>query len=238
MSMKSHWHVGVAIPARNEEYLLPRCLRSIHQAREAVSGLATVDIVVVADSSTDRTLDIATKMLGSSGRAVCIHAGMVGAARAMGARLLLDRAACQLSRHWIANTDADCVVPPDWLVSQLALAEASIEAIAGIVSVDSFDEHSPETPARFRSSYTIEPGGLHPHIHGANMGVRADLYVRAGGWLPLDTAEDHDLWRRLSQKGARRLSTSCISVQTSGRRIGRAPKGFAGALASHNGNAA
>ena len=138
--MKTHskWQVGVAIPARNEESLLPRCLHSVHQAKAALRGLASVDIVVVADASTDGTMDIATAMLQGSGRAVCIDTGIVGAARATAARLLIERSRCYLSRHWIANTDADCVVPHDWLVNQLALAEAGIEAVAGIVSVDTF----------------------------------------------------------------------------------------------------
>jgi hypothetical protein len=124
-------------------------------------------------------------------------------------------------------------------VKQLALAATGINALAGIVSVDSFEEHAPDVPAKFKSSYLIEPGGTHPHVHGANLGVRTDLYIRAGGWRPLDTAEDHDLWKRLSALDTvRRLSTSLLTVQTSGRRVGRAPRGFAGALASHNGAAA
>ncbi len=238
MSSPAKWHVGVAIPARNEESLLPRCLHSVQQAKAVLGNAATVDIVVVADRSTDATLDIATSLLQADGRAVCIDAGAVGAARAVAAKLLLQRSHAPLTRHWIANTDADCVVPGDWLVNQVALAEAGIEAVAGIVSVDSFEEHGPEVPARFQASYLIEPGGLHSHVHGANLGLRADLYVRAGGWLPLATAEDHDLWKRLALTGARRLSTSSVAVQTSGRRTGRAPHGFAGALAAQNETAA
>ena len=69
---------------------------------------------------------------------------------------------------------------------------------------------------------------------GANLGVRADRYLAAGGWADLPTAEDHDLWRRLHQTGARTCSSAKIVVATSGRRIGRAPHGFAGALAAHN----
>jgi hypothetical protein len=42
------------------------------------------------------------------------------------------------------------------------------------------------------------------------------------------------LWRRLIRIGARTVSTARIEVVTSGRRMGRAPEGFAGALAPHN----
>ena len=74
-------------------------------------------------------------------------------------------------------------------------------------------------------------------MHGANFGVRADAYLRAGGWGALETAEDHDLWGRLRDIGAIRLSSAALTVATSGRRVGRAPLGFAQALAAHNGPA-
>jgi hypothetical protein len=64
--------------------------------------------------------------------------------------------------------------------------------------------------------------------------VRADRYVDVGGWADLKTAEDHDLWGRLRRTGALLLSSSSLQVITSGRRVGRAPSGFAGALAAHN----
>jgi hypothetical protein len=76
--------------------------------------------------------------------------------------------------------------------------------------------------------------GTHPHVHGANIGVRADVYLEAGGWTPLETGEDHDLWNRLSGSGCTKRSIAQLKVITSGRRIGRAPHGFAEALAAHN----
>jgi hypothetical protein len=135
---------------------------------------------------------------------------------------------------WLVNTDADCIVPPNWIVDQLRLAERGIEAIAGTISVDSFAEHEPEVAGRFRANYLIAKDGTHTHVHGANLCVRADAYCRAGGWTDLRTAEDHDLWRRLIRVGASTVSTARIEVVTSGRRVGRAPDGFALALAAHN----
>jgi hypothetical protein len=139
-----------------------------------------------------------------------------------------------LSTFWLANTDADCVVPSTWLRDQIDFAASGIEAVAGIISVDSFEEHGPEVPALFHTTYSIHADGTHPHIHGANLGIRADRYLAVGGWADLKTAEDHDLWGRLRQTGGRLLSSAQLRVVTSGRRVGRAPSGFAGALAAHN----
>ena len=46
-----------------------------------------------------------------------------------------------------------------------------------------------------------------PRARG-EMGVRADTYLRAGGWRGLETAEDHDLWKRLMGTACRQRSTA------------------------------
>ncbi len=238
MRTNCRWHVGVVIPARNEEELLPRCLRSILAAKAHLGNTATTDIVVVADGSVDRTMQIASRMLRSHGTVLKTETGVVGAARAAGAALLLEKYKGLRERCWIANTDADCIVPPDWLARQLQIASKGTEAIAGTVTIDSFAEHGPEVPARFSATYLISADGSHPHVHGANLGVRADVYLLAGGWRNLTTGEDHDLWGRLTRIGAAKKSTCQLEIKTSGRRVGRAPHGFAGALAAHNETAA
>lgn len=230
----ARWHVSVLIPARNEEDLLPRCLESVLAARERILGVATCDVVVAVDRSTDATFSIARRMLRGCGVAICTDAGMVGPARAMAARTALQEHGDNAARCWLANTDADCWVPSTWLEDQIVLAEAGAHAVAGTVDVDSFRDHGAGVYERFRSTYLIYPDGTHPHVHGANLGVRADAYLRAGGWADLCTAEDHDLWQRLAASGARCVSPSHVQVLTSGRRVGRAPFGFADALAAHN----
>jgi hypothetical protein len=202
--------------------------------RAVYSRKATWDVIVSVDRSMDGTFAIAQTMLGAEGAVIRVDAGVVGAARAAAAKTALLRKSKAKSRVWLVNTDADCWVPPDWLSGQLELAESGVEAVAGIIDVDSFEEHEACVPQRFRSTYLLHPDGTHPHVHGANLGVRADAYLRAGGWADLSTAEDHDLWERLRTSGARMVSPSHLRVLTSGRRTGRAPMGFAGALAAHN----
>lgn len=226
-------HVVVLIPARNEEALLPRCLQAVQKARAAVGDSITTDVIVVSDHSTDRTLEIATRMLGTCGLAVAAGASGVGAARALAAELALRRAHVDRHTCWLANTDADTEVPEDWLTSQLDAAARGCEAVAGIVDVLDFSEHPGHVAELFRKSYVIHADGSHPHIHGANLGIRADVYTLAGGWNPLLTAEDHDLWLRVAEAGFCCVKDARLRVVTSGRRDGRAPSGFAGALAAH-----
>jgi glycosyltransferase involved in cell wall biosynthesis len=228
------WHVSILIPARNEEKLLPRCLQSVFASLSMLPPRVTTDVIVAVDRSTDQTYPIAKEMTRGRGLAISIDFGVVGKARAAAAEIAMLRYRGPWNRLWLANTDADCVVPDTWVVEQLLLAGKNAEAVAGTVEVDSFEEHGPEVLERFRASYVIGSDGSHSHIHGANLGIRGDVYRNAGGWRELETAEDHDLWHRLRELGARRISVDHTRVVTSGRRAGRAPHGFAEALAAHN----
>ena len=80
---------------------------------------------------------------------------------------------------------------------------------------------------RPRSDALYESGaGPHPHVHGANLGIRASAYLAAGGFRPLRTAEDHALLAAATEAGCPVVQASDITVQTSGRRQARAPLGF------------
>lgn len=230
----TNWHICVVIPAHNEEQLLSRCLHSILIAKTKLPIYHTVDIVLAVDASTDKTKDIGSNILRTHGAVLTLNQRNVGLARRLATKLALQRYGGDLTRCWLANTDADCEVPTTWLMDQLDLAMKGIQGITGIVEVDSYKAHHLSVEARFLATYTINPDGTHPHIHGANIGIRADAYQRAGGWNGIETAEDHDLWRRLSLLNVPLLANANLSVLTSGRRIGRAPHGFAGTLAAFN----
>jgi len=104
--------------------------------------------------------------------------------------------------------------------------------VACTVAVASFAGHPPHVATAYAQRYVVHPDGTHPHVHGANLGVRADAYLAVGGWADLATAEDHDLWRRLGAAGAALVTTIEAPVTTSGRGDGRAPSGFAALLTS------
>jgi cellulose synthase/poly-beta-1,6-N-acetylglucosamine synthase-like glycosyltransferase len=189
---------------------------------------------VVADRCTDATAVVAERTLGKSGRVIEVDFGCVGAARRIGTERSLTalRGAARADRTWIMATDADSVVPRDWIETHLRLAASGAHGVAGLVAVDSFADHHRSVEEAFRNRYTTGPAGEHPHVHGTNLGVRADAYLAAGGWRDSPSAEDHDLWNRLGSGGAPLISTIEAPVRTSGRAWGRAPDGFAGLLRS------
>jgi cellulose synthase/poly-beta-1,6-N-acetylglucosamine synthase-like glycosyltransferase len=222
--------VGVVIPAHNEELTIESCLRATLQSLDQCR-IAETWVVVVADSCHDATVSLARATLGARGGVLECSARSPGIARQLGVGALLERfGANTLSTLWIANTDADSHPTTDWIAQQLRLAEKGYCAVAGIVRVEGTKSLSSELLATVLDDYVIHQDGSHPHVHGANLGIRGDAYVDAGGWSSLRLAEDHCLWSRVRARHWRVVASASSVVNTSGRLIGRAAGGFADAL--------
>lgn len=221
--------VGVVVPAHDEAALLPRCLAALDRALAALPAELARFAVVVLDACRDASAAIATGWAGADRAVIAIDARNVGAARAAGMRHVLAALTAERARIWLATTDADSEVPPGWLVEQLRFARGGAEAVAGSIQVTDWNGYPIGFGERFVQLY--EPAGSddhHGHVHGANLGVRADAYLEAGGFASLATGEDHALWRALQARP--RVSTRALAVTTSARRAARAPDGFSGFL--------
>ena len=70
-------------------------------------------------------------------------------------------------------------------------------------------------------------GYANGHVHGANLGIRGDVYRAAGGFPALAEHEDVDLVSRARLAGARVVVSDGGCVLTSGRTTGRTPGGYA-----------
>lgn len=206
--------IAILIPARNEAARIERCL---YAARVAASdpGLRaeTVVIIVAADSCTDDTAQLARPI---ADLVVEDDFGDVGSARAAAAEQALLRGA-----RWLANTDADSIVPADWLVGQLSFGA---DVFCGIVGVGDWEDYPASVSEAFQTLTVAAPG--HPHVHGANLGVSASCYIRAGGFQPGSAHEDVSLVARLAGIGAVIARQPAPRVMTSARRSSRAREGF------------
>ena len=222
------WVVGIVVPAHNEEVLIERCLESLLNIQHDCA----LRIVVVADSCTDRTPLIARSMLGKRGEVVETAQRNAGASRSLGADQVLKYFEREHPKHpvWLANTDADSCVPPQWIQQQLSLASEGAQAIAGVVDIDMFTDFEAGMRERFDRSYGEGAEGTHPHVQAANFGISASAYKTVGGWPPIGLGEDRELWNRLGDHGFERVSDRSVRVTTSGRSQGRIPGGFADCL--------
>lgn len=214
--------MAVVIPARNEEEMLPGCLAALALARTEFQRRyphVPVRVLTVLDSCTDATAQVAAE---AGAEVLAVSEGNVGAARAAGCQAVISTARTDLSRLWIAMTDADTTVPPNWLISQYALANVGVDALVGTVEPD--DEFTGSHREAWFDLHDLREG--HEHVHGANLGLRASVYQEVGGFQPMAAHEDVDLVTRLREHTCRVLATDEHRVVTSSRETSRAEEGF------------
>lgn len=213
--------IAIVVPAHNESQHIARCLFSLHCAARCQGlGDEAVQIFLVADACTDDTAEVAKRW---GAQVLPCEARNVGHARALGAQAALDAGA-----RWLAFTDADTTVAPDWLAQQLLLDS---DAVCGTVAVGSWSAWGRLARAmqtHFATTYFDVDG--HRHIHGANLGVSAQAYRQAGGFPALASSEDVALVQALERDGASIAWSAAPRVSTSARKKFRAPDGFGATL--------
>jgi glycosyltransferase involved in cell wall biosynthesis len=210
--------IAAIVPAHNEEEHLAACLESLTRAAEspALRGEPVV-IVVVLDACTDASEAVARRCGAVT---IALQARNVGAARAVGAQHAIE-----LGARWLAFTDADTVVGPDWFAAQLALRS---DAVCGTVAVRDWGAYGERMRRHYEATYTDADG--HRHVHGANLGVSTEAYVAAGGFPRLESSEDVALVDVLKSQGASIAWSALPRVVTSARWLFRAPLGFGASL--------
>lgn len=225
--MRAPDHVVVVVPAHDEEELIPAALDAIGRAAAVVAPRVRTTIVVVANACTDRTAEIAR------GRGVTVveaDTADVGAARAAGFAWAMTQGIGPLDRLWLATTDADSRVPAEWLAAQLEAAATGGDVYLGTVALEPAERASFADWVDSYAAASRDDAG-HGHVHGASMGMRAAVYVTAGGFRSMPCDEDVDLVTRLTAGGARIVWDESCPVITSSRLAARAPRGVAADLA-------
>lgn len=218
--------LAVIIPAADEEQRIGRCLAAVAAARRHLhrsSPAIAIRTIVVLDGCQDRTAMIAAA--SRDVQTVAVTARSAGAARRAGASAALAGAGPP-GDVWLASTDADSQVPVTWLTEMVAQAGRGVDLVLGTVLPGR--DLGPAARAEWLRRHQLRDG--HPHVHGANLGIRGDAYLSLGGWPPLVTGEDTELARRAAARHLRISRTAAIPVVTSVRQDGRAPRGFASYL--------
>ena len=214
--------IGVVVPAHDEELVMARCLEWVGRAAQAVPLPVTV-MVVLDDcrGRTERILPILPRR--DHGRDGSLHRGGP-ARRRLCPAVRSARHRCHLARQYGCRLGR-----PHCLVrDQLDLALAGADTVVGTVRL-SEEENTLARDSRLTTRRTHH-GRDHPHVHGANLGVRGGAYISVGGFPPLPVHEDRLLLRRLDASGATVTRSTRIRVQTSAGLTGRCEGGFATTL--------
>lgn len=209
---------------------------AVEVARSA-GWIGTARVAVMAHRCTDATAELALSTLrGVPGVEAFVESSpddmTVGRVRA----LAVERAARSWSPAgsprdcWIFSTDADSVVPSDWIVGLLRAATSrGAAAVAGLVHLEDW-VGPPAARAEYERIVTAGMNGEgHRHVYAANLAIRMDVYWEVGGFPSLPHGEEHGLVAAVRAAGRKVATPLEPRVITSGRMPGRASQGL-GAL--------
>ncbi|WP_122902279.1 glycosyltransferase [Acinetobacter sp. B51(2017)] len=207
--------IGVVIPACNEEDNIQACLLAVKRAIQQLHVDIEVKVVVVLDSCEDQTLQ---RVQALQVDYLSCQLRCVGQARDLGVRHLIEQGVT-----WIACTDADSCVHPDWLMQQLEHQPADL--ICGVVIIEDWQNLSAHAQELYQAHY--QDRMHHRHIHGANLSFSRDAYLQVGGFQGLSCHEDVDLVQRMQSQQRQIVWSNQVRVTTSSRLEGRVDDGFA-----------
>jgi glycosyltransferase involved in cell wall biosynthesis len=196
--------VSVIVPARNEEASLEACLQSL----TAQTGIS-FEVIVVDDSSTDRTREIALSFTGV--RVITpgpLPAGWTGKNNAVIA------GAHQARGEWLLFTDADTVHLPGSLAHSLKEAKqrsAALFSYSPEQEVHGFWEHTvmpvifAELAATYRPRDVCNPALPAAAANGQYLLISREAYEGVGGHTAVATEilEDVALARAVKSSGQR-----------------------------------
>jgi hypothetical protein len=244
----------VAIPARNEEALLPRLIAGL--GRQSVLGRLTgpLDVIIVLNNTTDRSLEAARAASASSPHLRvtlddvtfppdCAH---VGSAR----RRAMNLAAEAQPTGVILTTDADAVPTENWIEANLNALEAGVDIVGGHIVGDPDEDallgqgflrrarlHAHYGELRDELAAIIDPLDYDPwprhHDHtGGRLAVRTSVYRQVGGMEAMPFREDLAFVSKVRAAGYRLSHPLDVTVFVSARTTGRARGGMADCLSA------
>lgn len=186
---------SVIIPAYNEEASIAHCLEALTKQTIA----EPFEVIVVDNRSTDATSAIARKFATKLNLRVLYEKKQGrGAARATGF--------AAAKGDFLFSTDADAMVPPEWMESFVEFFMEHPDA-AAVTSTATIDSCTPMQNAMFNAllPYCIDCDRLllgHPGLFGFSFAITKQAYEAAGGFSPDDDAyEDLVLASKVSKNG-------------------------------------
>ena len=197
--------VSVVIPTYNNSGVIGDCLKSVAGSDYPKEDF---EVVVVDDGSRDDTRDVVGKFVEGSGNIKYIYQENRGPAAARNAGIRNARG------DFILLTDADCVVPKDWIKRMLeALKESDV--VGGSL-----------TPASSETLYEEFEQSRRDRLYGAqkkfvdllpscNLAFPKRIWTEVNGFdesFRYPSFEDYDYCKRIRNKGYRILYDPSIGV--------------------------
>jgi len=208
--------VSVVIPALNEGEEIELCLASLSRQR-----FRDFEVIVVDNGSTDDTEEVARRY----------GCRVIREAR-QGASFARQRGFEEARGEIIASTDADTVVPPDWL-ELIVRSFDEDPAQVGVYGKILLRERQGRGQwlAEFLFNLFLRLNHLlgRPHFCGPNFAVRREAFSRVGGFRagdrPYTVSEDLQLSLKLRKEGYILFHPRLVTY-TSPRRLNHESLGY------------
>jgi cellulose synthase/poly-beta-1,6-N-acetylglucosamine synthase-like glycosyltransferase len=177
--------ISVVVPAYNEEKWIGRCLAAL---KKQTFPKSDYEIIVVDNNSTDQTAQIAEK----AGVKVIFE-------KKQGNVFALRKGCSQARGEIIAMTDADTLVPRDWLKKIYQAYQESPQ----VVCVGGRAVFRPRNWLSIINEPVWNLGGLiFKNCPGFNLSIKKDIYQKIGGFRKeVNFDGDFDLCLRVRKKG-------------------------------------
>lgn len=203
--------ISVIIPARNEEQNIKACLESI------LSGSYPKDkfeIIVIDDHSTDGTANVVQGFAGVQLIKLADHVTDRDKIVAF-KKLALSKGIEASKGELVVTTDADCIVPKDWLRNIAAIYEQE-HAVMVVAPVDFTTNGS--VVENFQAIDFMSMQGITAAVHqkkmgnmsnGANLAFSREAYNKVEGYKGIDhlaSGDDFLLMMKLQKEYPGRIS--------------------------------
>jgi glycosyltransferase involved in cell wall biosynthesis len=193
--------MSVIIPALNEEAMIGKCLESL---AESHYPLDAIEVILVDNGSTDRTLEIARSFSTRLRLTILQRPGVnISALRNLGAAAAKGEV--------LAFLDADCAVPANWIENAASnVASDSAGVIGGNITVP--EDSGWVARTWFQVAYAPKDGEV-AYVPSGNMLMKSSTFMQIGGFNEsIKTSEDCELCFRARGEGFTVREISALTV--------------------------
>ncbi|MEK6757392.1 MAG: glycosyltransferase [Bacteroidota bacterium] len=193
-------YVSVVVAARNENSTIKRCLESLLDQDYSSDAY---EIIIVDDHSTDGTLNIATDTAAAQTKTKISAISLREEHKLGGKPNAIARGIQHARGDIIFCTDADCIVPRQWIRSMSGCFEPSVAFVAGpALEIPSASIVSKLQSLEFLGLMTTAAGligyGKPIICSGANIAYRKSAFLQASGYGDQGSScDDETLMQRI-----------------------------------------
>jgi len=190
-------HFSIVIPARNESANIKACIDSILAQNYPINCF---EVIVIDDFSEDDTAFIVSSMqaLHENVRLLKLSDFFKQDEIQSFKKKAIEKAVVHAKGDWIITTDADCIVPPNWLslYHQYIIKESPVFVAAPVMFIPEKTVLNTFQVLDFLALQGITAAavgaGKHSMSNGANLAFEKSAFIAVGGYQGVDQIASGD----------------------------------------------